>query len=144
MLGDQRGAAQRLDTTGPVLLLTGPVLVDLNWLVTLGIQVARQRDGMTPRPRLLELQRIVAAAAQDVRAAASGRADVRAAPDSPELPQDDPDAWIGTREAAITLGLSQRQVRRIATSLGTVQHGRVHLFRRLAVEAYAAHRGETA
>jgi len=135
-----KATVERLDEAGPSLLLRGPVLADLNWLVTLGLQSARQRDGLTPPARLLELQRLIAGAARDTRMSPSGQADVPSLPDSSELLADD---WISTSEAAAMTGRSQRQVRRIAPDLGAVRRGQAWVVRRSAVEAHIANQERT-
>lgn len=138
----QAPAVQQLDVA---VLLQGPALLDVHYLVALGVREVKRRDGINPSPRLVELQRCLASAVGRYRAAVSlaGHADVpdHAAPTGSEHPG--PEDLLTTREAAVILNICERHVRRLAPELGgATRRGGVLLFDRGAVEALAATRAE--
>lgn len=153
---------------GAAVLLQGPALLDVLYLVDLGVREVTRRDGITPSPRLLELHRRLAAAAEDYRRmSASGLGDVRngavqavsswaSAPaflpgadahsDGSGVGRGGHHPVVTTREAASILGLSDRQVRRLASAgeIGPSRHGKNLLLDRGSVEALAANRAQAA
>jgi len=129
-------------TTEPIqhhtnaVILTGPALVDAYYLINAGIRYTR-RNGITPH-RFQALQNALGTA---VAKAQPGPCDVAPTPKPAPSEQEE---LIGAREAATILGLSKRQVQRIAHSLdGRLAAGR-WVFDRNAVQAYRAHREEAA
>lgn len=126
--------APAVQQLGAAVLLQGPALLDVRYLLALGVRVVQSRDGITPHGRLLHLQRVVEVAADEYRQNLA----LPAALDPGDVRED----RCTTREAALTLGLSVRQVRRLAPQLGGVRHGRELLLERTAVEAQLAQRAE--
>ncbi|AMY53425.1 hypothetical protein [Rhodococcoides fascians] len=120
-----------VDRLGDCLLLSGPAIADLYWLVSVGIR-AVERNGHPIRPDAYRLQQVLRSCRDDASAA---RHDDVAEPADVALSAEN---FIGTAEAALILGRSRRQVQRIATSLG----GRIinggWQFDANAVEAYQA------
>lgn len=125
-------AAQRVNG----ILLQGHALVAVAQLVKVGIRSAWRDDGITPSPRLRQLADLLADAARDT--AASGHPFVGAGltPASSSLDE------ITTTEGAAMLGVSKRQMRRIAPLLGGRHAAAGWLVRRGAVAAYR-HEGGT-
>lgn len=123
---------------GSAVLLRGPAVVDVWRLVALGIRAAN-RDGIG-LARVDHLQAVLAAAAAEVRSAASecGHADVT---QPPTRAVSDPSEPLTTREVATMLGLSTRQTQRMASTLDArkLRCGRL-LFDRGAVAGYLADR----
>jgi hypothetical protein len=122
---------------GSAVLLQGLAVVDVYRLVALGLQVVRQRDGITPPTRLRALERTLAAASEEFRRVSPPRHD-DVAP-AAEVALSDPVRRLTTAQAAVILGLSVRQVQRLAPDIGT-RCGRVFVLDQGAVEAYAAER----
>lgn len=130
-------AVQRLSDA---VILQGPALHDVAYLVGLGIRYRAQVDGSAPAEhhrRLLALLSDVS-----VSVSADGHADVRSegAP-AVWLPGDG--GSVHTDTAARMLNLTPRQVRRLADQLGGRRHGRTWMFDRAAVSAEAARREES-
>jgi hypothetical protein len=134
-LGDARiPAVQR---HGDTVMLHGLAVLDAHYLIALGVRDVVRRDGIQPSPRLRQLLDVLARTAADIRAVSpAGHGDV---PHNDELRQSTSLDPISTKEAAVILGLSERQVRRVADDIG-VHRGAVLTFHRAAVEAYAYHR----
>lgn len=118
------------------VVLSGPALADTYYLICAGIRYTR-RNGYTP-DRFRALQNTLGAAAA---AAHTGHRDDAPTPTPAHSPQED---LIGAQEAAHMLGLSKRQVQRIARSLDGRLAGGRWVFDRAAVAAYHAHRKDTA
>ncbi|WP_157695085.1 hypothetical protein [Nakamurella panacisegetis] len=119
---------------GPAIVITGLALLDARRLITRGIQAGR-RDGIQPHPRLQRLMAALDDALEADAVSRNGHHDVAETDPLPALAAA-PDQ-IGTREAANILGLSSRQVQRIARSLeGHRTPSRHWTFDRTAVEAY--------
>jgi len=127
-----------LQRFGGMLMLQSVAVADVYYLASVGLRAVRR--GTTPIPgRFLLLQAELAAAAAEVRAAASGQDD--GAPVAPQQYSEREDT-IGTAEAAGILRISGRQVQRLAADLDGRFIGGCWCFDRLAVQSYAAHRDE--
>lgn len=128
-----------LQRFGGVVLVQGQAVTDAYYLVSVGLRAVRH--GTAPIPgRFVLLQAALAAASAEARAvAASGQHDV--APVAPQ-PHSAGEDTIGTVEAASILGLSNRQVQRLAADLDGRFIGGCWCFDRLAVESYAHHRDQ--
>lgn len=119
---------------GPAVLLQGPAVADAAFLVAVANQTLRRRDAVVHRRWLVlqyELQRI-ADSSSGLATSGSGNAELplEVIPAGCELSEE-----ISTREAALLLGISERQTRNVAPSLGGRRVGRALLFNRLLVEA---------
>lgn len=100
-----------VDRLGDCLLLSGPAIADLYWLVSVGIR-AVERNGHPIRPDVYRLQQVLRSCRDDASAA---RRDDVAEPAGAALSAEN---FIGTAEAALILGRSRRQVQRMAADLG--------------------------
>ncbi len=127
-----------LQRFGGMVMVQGVAVADACYLVSVGLRDVR-RGGAAVPGRFLQLQAEFAAAAAEVRAAATGQHD--GAPVAPQ-PHSAREDTIGTAEAAGILRLSHRQVQRIAADLDGRFIGGCWCFDRLAVQSYAAHRDE--
>lgn len=127
-----RPPVQHFAGSGAVLL-QGAAVIDVLYLTALGVRDCR-RDGLV-RPRFDQLLATLAAAGREVRT--SGHADVPEHGGSSESEVLD---GIGTAEAARMLGLSSRQVRRLATALGARRVAGSLVYDRGAVEAHRLER----
>ena len=126
---------------GNSVLLTGQGVLAAHWLVELGAQHVSSRDGVTPSPRLRELLAVLAEAAADTRSMSrAGHGDVPEEVDVRSSQSLDP---LTTKEAAVILDRSPRQVRRLAAELGAHRSGSVLTFDRAAIEAAAHARKES-
>lgn len=127
-----------VQTFGCALVLTGLAVLDVRALVALGVRQAA-RDGVTAPPRLAQLQRALDTVAAEVRVKSlPGHHDATLRLCQPDSTRSD---RLGTQEVAEMLGLTQRQVQRLAPQLGAEQlANRTYLFDRVAVEAHAAAR----
>ncbi len=130
-------------TTPPVLvlgssvLLSGQAVADALGLAVLGSRVAA-RDGIGTPPRV----RVLVGALKDALKAQGrpgGHADVRDEAESAES-----DSRVTTSDAARVLGLSTRQVRRLAFPLAGVRGPGGWTYSAEALAAYAARRQEQA
>ena len=123
---------------GGQVLLRGLAVVDAARLVEVAADLMRRRDGIAPPPRLQVLRRAlrVEAAAVAVR----GHADVRSSAELAESAVGSAADTLTTTAAAAVLGLSERQVRRLAGDLGGHRAGRAWLFDSDTVAAVAAQR----
>ncbi len=74
------------------------------------VRTAQERDRITARRAVLALRAVLDEAEQAALVSAGGPADVRDEPEPPPWPLDE----IGTEEAARMIGVSERQVRRLA------------------------------
>lgn len=98
---------------GDAVLLRGPAVIDVCYLLRLGIRETQRRDGITPGPRLRELLDALEHAAAIVRDVSP-----RPAEDVPEQGKRRSSRQpIGSKEVAVLLDRSPRQVRRLAETL---------------------------
>ena len=120
---------------GSAVLLQGPAVADAAYLVAVGLRALSRRDGVAPMSRWLVLQRHLKAVADLV--SDTGNAD---------LPQDHDEAPLEledliSTEAASMLGLTERQMRNLASQLGGRRAGRrAWVFDRALVELEASRR----
>jgi hypothetical protein len=121
---------------GSAVLLQGSVVRDAAYLVAVGIRALKARDGIGPTPTWLELHRELKTAAGV--SSANGTGSRVGAADLASLSAE----VIGTAEAAGLLGVTERQMRKLASRFGGARAGRVHLFDRDAIEAEAHRRDE--
>jgi hypothetical protein len=125
---------------GGQILLRGAVVIDCWRAVSSAIRNAQRRDGLNPPARLITLERLLAQEAQ--LATASGRLDVLGSTFLPPFPQDV--EVIDTTKAGRLLGLSGRQVRRLARELGGRKVAGCWAFDSMIVAAIAAEKKEAA
>lgn len=136
-------ALERLDEAGPVVLLRGRALLEAAWLVGRGFHDLRKREGVSPWPELLQLQRDLGAAAAAERDRTqrtrpqAGIGQTGHADEADSAWCASSARWLGTGEVARMLGISQRQAQRLGPKLG-VRHGRAYRFDAEAVAAYGA------
>ncbi len=128
-------AVQRL---GSAVLLQGPAVADVAFLVGLGMRYRARVDGTAPsahhRALLSTLNDTAEATlAADVR---DGHTDVRHHADASQSDG----VGVDSETAARLMGISMRQVCRLAPELGGRRVGRVWTFDRAAVLAAVAHR----
>lgn len=118
---------------GPAVLLHGPAVIDVCYLLRLGIRETQRRDGIMPGPRLRELLDALEVAAQQVREVSA-----RPGADVPERGEHRSSGQpIGSKEVAVLLNRSPRQVRRLAATLdGYRGPGNVWTFDRQVVTDY--------
>ena len=116
------------------VLLRGPAVVDVWRLAAVGARVTEQRDGIARPARVSALLAALEAEARTAMSA-NGHADVRDEADEAPCAVYD---HIDTREAATLVGVSERQLRRVAGELGGRRCGRGWLFDRAQVIAYVA------
>ena len=97
-------------TGAGLVVLTGP------WLraALTAVQLAERRRGLDGLPPMADYGRLRSALSSAL--AATGHENAAAEPESVE--------WVSTREAARTLGCSERQARRIAARVGRRVGGR--------------------
>jgi hypothetical protein len=101
---------------GDTAAIRGAAAIDAYRLMSEGIRVVRQRDGIEPSPRLLLTVAALKAAAQASLAAdIADIADVREKPTSAPLRSGE---LVGVEEVARMFGIGHRQARRLAPSLG--------------------------
>ncbi|MCU1613518.1 MAG: hypothetical protein JWO98_1058 [Frankiales bacterium] len=125
---------------GSAVLLRGPAVLHVQRLVEVGIRETHRRDGIRPSLGLVDVLQALTTAADALRMSGSGHDDVARGDDSA---QSEMTAPIGTREAAVLLGITPRQTQRIARSLGGHRApGGAWTFARDEVEAYANYRME--
>lgn len=118
---------------GSAVLLQGRAVIDVHYLVAVGVRETTRRDGISPSPRLKALLKVLASAAHDLQAeSAVGPADVRVEADAGSSTVLDETT---TAEAATMLGISSRQVRRLAPELGGHQIRGAWIFPRGAIES---------
>lgn len=127
-------SVQRL---GNAVLLQGVAIHDAAYLIKLGLRVSSGRDGVHPSDRWLRLYRELQSATSDTRNGAAS-----SMPSAPDFPVEDLDL-ITTREAAMLLRLSLRQVQNLAPSLGARRVGRQLLLDRDLVTTEASRRNRT-
>jgi hypothetical protein len=105
-----------VQTLSDAVVLQGPVVAEVAYLVNLGLRHRANLDGTAPSVRQRALLRMLTDTAEAVLAVpdARGHADTRATPDLAES------TFVGemnTAEAARLLGITPRHVRRLARSL---------------------------
>lgn len=123
---------------GEAVLLQGPAVADVAYLVEVGLQAIAGRDQVTPHARWLVLQRGLRAVATDLAGAPaiSGNAALPQVRDQEQSAAE----VLTTKEAAMILHLQERQVRNLAPSLGGRRIAGRLLLNASAVRAEAAHR----
>ena len=96
------------------VLIRGQAVIDVSRCVSMTIELSRRRDGMSAPSRLVVLEKVLAA---EARAAMSARpqSDVREAEGGARWEQV---AVMTSSAAAAVLGVTDRQVRRMAPSIG--------------------------
>lgn len=132
-------AVQRL---GSAVLLQGPAVHDLAYLVGLGLRYRSTVDGTAPAQHHLQLLSLLADMAEatltpDVRE--QGTSDVRSEVGSSDLKVK----RVDTAAAARLLGITTRQTRRLASHLGGRRVKGNWSFDRAAVVAEAQRRSQT-
>jgi hypothetical protein len=124
---------------GAAVLFQGPAVLDQ--LAASGAMIRELKaSGMQVPPRVLEEQRALAVAAAAIRGQQQPVSHPRQHDTTFDAAQQDSTSTvqIGTREAAQILGVTSRQVQRLAATLDGRRLANGHLiFDRLAVEAYA-------
>lgn len=121
------------------VVIQGAAVADLAYLVTLGLRYRTQVDGCAPSEPHRRLLAMLTDASLVPTADASGRADVRK-----PVP---PAGWVsvdsvGSEMAGRMLGITGRQVRRVASEMGGRRVKGSWRFERAAVSAAAARRSE--
>lgn len=125
------------------VVLQGPALIDVRRYFRAGIEAQRRRDGTEPTAAALGLLALIDAATAeyvDHLMSRAGHVEVPDPPDQAESPPASPER-VSTREAAVLLQLSNRQVRR-RPDLGGVKVGPTLTFDRDAVLRAVAQRSE--
>ena len=130
-------AVQKL---GSAVLLQGPAVHDVCYLVGLGLKYRAMMDGCSPREHHRRLLALLTDAAISRPVSADGHADARQEVDLAESTRGD--GPVQTDTAARMLGLTTRQVRRLADQLGGRRIGGTWVFDRAAVSAEAIRRRE--
>lgn len=124
---------------GDSVLMRGPAVLDQ--LAAMGALVRElKRSGLQVPPRILDQQLAFALTTKVIRDKQEPTSQVRHRDATSEASQQDltSTVQIGTREAAQMLGVTPRQVQRLAATLDGRRLANGHLiFDRLAVEAYA-------
>lgn len=133
MSNSQVPPIQRL---GDAVLLQGPILAELRWVLGVGINVVTRRDAVVPASMIALRAELNRAIADRGDAATPQSAD----PESSVLEHDSD--GISTVEAAAILGLQPRQVRHIHERLGGRRVGSTWVFDVEAVEAEVQRRRE--
>jgi hypothetical protein len=125
------------------VLLQGPAVADLAYLATLGLRYRARTDGLPATVHHRRLLALLTAAAVDL-AAMSGRDGHADGHQAPDLPTSEVGEVVMRSEAvARALGITARQVRRMAEELGGRRIGRVWEYDRTAVLAAVTRRQET-
>lgn len=119
------------------LLLQGPVLAEVRWVLQVGAREIWRRDSIPPSATITSLLRDL----QELAAARSGNAEVPSPAEREALMTE---TRISTAEAAGLLGMGSRQVRNIQDRLGGRKLGGVLTLELAAVQAEAARRRESA
>lgn len=131
-------AVQRL---GDAVLLQGPAVHDVAFLIGLGIRFRAQVDGCPPSHQhkaLLAYLTDVSVSMPVPTSTDAEHANVRESPDSRDYKRN----GIGTAEAARLLGFTEQHVRRLATHLGGQRVRGAWVFDRAAIAAEVARRSE--
>ncbi len=129
-----------VQTLSDAVVLQGPVVAEVAYLVNLGLRHRANLDGTAPSVRQRALLRMLTDTAEAVLAVpdARGHADTIATPHLGEFGVGE----ISTAEAANVLGVSPRHVRRLARSLDGRRVKGTWLFDKHALVAYRALREE--
>lgn len=122
---------------GPALLLQGPVLHELRWVLEVGAREISRRDALSPSAAMQALRHALISAIT-----AHGNEELPPQPDLRRLNTEELGEWLTTEEVASLLGRQPRQVRNLAAQLGGRRHGTAWRFERAAVEAEIARRKE--
>jgi hypothetical protein len=124
-------AVQRIDGA---ILLQGPVLAELRWLLWRGVREIWRADSLHPSPAIDRLLSELPRAATT-----SGVGNIGSPPldDSPDFTTTE---QIGTTEAAQMLNISPRQVRYLADRLGGHKVGHGYSFPLAAIQEEAISR----
>lgn len=135
MTGEQHYCAPPVQVFPGVVIVSGPALKDLYFLVSSGVRAA-SRNGKVDN-RFEGLRRAI----RDADVARTRQRDTGSEADCADCAGDDELAvdQIGTAEAALILGISLRSCQRKAKGLGRKVAGR-WVFDRQLVVAEAAHR----
>jgi hypothetical protein len=124
---------------GPILIITGPALLEVSALLQLGIKHVKVRDANRAAAPAAILAVLVKQAADQYRAMSDvGPRPQTSGPDPASSIQADPHE-VTASQAAQMLGITDRHVRRIASQLGVVRVKPL-MFSTAAVEAYASRR----
>jgi hypothetical protein len=131
--------------TGPVVQLSGPALFELNALVSWGLRLVRERDGIAPSAGLLAVAGLIRRAAAMERAmSASGPEPSSLSPNvALSTPTEEEPQTVTAQEAADLTDVTPRHIRRIAHQqpelIGVVRKNPLLLDRNVVL-AYAASR----
>lgn len=130
--------------TGPALVLEGTDLLAVELLVSKGVRVLRERDGVTLPAQVLALVDQLNRTAAAYRAMSADGHRPADMPHQPpplvRVPEAAAADVLTASEVAASLGMSTRHVTRLASDLGGVRHGRSWRFSRTAVEAFSTAR----
>jgi hypothetical protein len=97
---------------GPILIITGPALLEVSALLQLGIKHVKVRDAIAPPPRLLSLAVLVKQAADQYRAMSDvGPRPQTSGPDPASSSQADPHE-VTASQAAQVLGITSLAIGR--------------------------------
>lgn len=130
-------AIQKLGTS---VLLSGAGVLHALHLVACGIQLTRDRDGITPPAAARDLERVLREAAFELGMSRPRHRDVAEEVVSRAWNQSEE---MTTKEVAAMAGVGTRQVQRRATQFGGRLIGNRFVFNRVAVEAALADREGT-
>ncbi len=132
-------AVQRL---GASILVQGPALRELQYLLVLGARERQRRDALQASVGVRHLLALLAEAVdEDDPVTRARHGDVAGGADSADSAVMGTPQEITTGEAAAILALGRRQVQRLASSIGARRvPGGAFVFDKLAVAAYAAQR----
>lgn len=126
---------------GSAILLQRLAVLDAYYLISVGLRATR-RNGAEPPVRMRALQQALSLAAEQVRStSAPGHHDVAPPRGGAGCSTGDE---IGTTTAATVLGLSTRQVQRLAADLDGRRVGGRWVFDQAAVHSYRHHRSQPA
>jgi hypothetical protein len=134
-LPPQLPTVQVLGSASPAVLLTGRAVHTALVLMRYGIRFAESRNAMRPTQEWLAITRALSGALASI--SHEGNEETLAAAVKAPSAQDE---LITTREAAVTLNLSARQVRNLADQLGARRVGRSLLYPRDLVIGLAQQR----
>ncbi len=132
-------AVQRL---GASILVQGPALRELQYLLVLGARERQRRDALQASVGVRHLLALLAEAVdEDDPVTRARHGDVAGGADSADSAVMGTPQEITTGEAAAILALGRRQVQRLASSIGARRvPGGAFVLDRAAVEGYAAQR----
>lgn len=130
----------QLSEADPKVILRGRALLAARYLVEQGIRRVQESDSIDPPRDLIELRSTLNRAAAEYRMSLERRSGAPLAIDQATSPIDR--RPLSTAEAAKILKLSDRQVQRIAPSIGARRVGRAFLFDPEVIMVLAAQRLE--